>query len=223
MMVVVDADPLPSDSDPHCLVSVMYLDDCNTLRRERLPWGILSVCSVATIEAESHQRCAEMDEEFSAREIARTAARLKALRDEVSSSSDPASFFGLLRSAVVDLLKSTRDLGAGCQFGGVSDDAQNGTRVLEYQEDITDVRRSGTRSRGVDVSVEFERGVLASASDDPLAGRGGAPMACLSQSELAVDPTAHQRESLGKGDSYCGRTGEPFSPHVHFDKDGNPL
>jgi hypothetical protein len=153
MMVVVDADPLPSDSDPHCLVSVMYLDDCNMLHRERLPWGIMSVCSIATVEAESRQRCEEMDDEFAARETARTAARLKALRDEVSLSSDPASFFGLLRSAVVEVLKSTRDLDAGCLFGGVSDDAKNGTRVLEYRDDTADVRISGTRSKGVEVSI----------------------------------------------------------------------
>jgi hypothetical protein len=106
MLVVVDAIELATEAPPTSLTTVFYLDDCGTIRSERIPWGILSTCSVELLDEERRIRCEEMDEEYSARENLRTNARLKAIHDAVSDSSDPMSLFGLLRKAVLDLLHS---------------------------------------------------------------------------------------------------------------------
>lgn len=170
MLVVVDAIELAAEAPPTSLTTVFYLDDCGTIHSERIPWGILSTCSVDLLDEEQRVKCQEMDEEYSAREVLRTNSRLKAINSAVSDSSDPMSLFGVLRKAVLDLLHSGFEV--------------------------------DHRGSPEDIAV---RDMLGGASE-------------LEQS----DPTAHQRESLGTGDSYCGRgsnskePSEPFVPHTHF-------
>lgn len=132
MMVVADAEPLPSGADPHCVVTVMYLDDSNILHCERIPWGILSECSAEILEAERDERYSEMDAEYAAREAVRAAARVQSLRDGVAISSDPASLFCTLRESLLALLKSLRDVDVFGPASGLSDDASDGSRVVTY-------------------------------------------------------------------------------------------
>lgn len=222
MMVVVDANPPPSGSDRTSCVAVCYLDDCAILHSERVPWGLLETCSVKLLEAERAERCEALGAELSARETTRTNARLKVMHDAVASSSDPASLFGSLRNAFLEVLRG----GFEVDHRGSPEDvaAREATDLGACPE----VLRSGTYETdhkavsSADDPAVLERYRRADAAmggtldlSDPLAGRGGEPMACLSSSEVSgeVSGTTETLQSIPTVTSAIQR---PFTPHTHF-------
>jgi hypothetical protein len=201
MLVVVDAIELAAEAPPTSLTTVFYLDDCGTIRSERIPWGILSTCSVELLAEESRIRCEEMDEEYSARENLRTNARLKALHEALSDSSDPMSFFGALRQAVLDLLHS----GFEVDHRGSPED------IAAREEPTPETARCSVESPAEETEVKHP---------DPLEGTFGSSMSCLSQSELESAQADYDRKygdaPAPSVDDDATNHGPAFVPHTHF-------
>jgi hypothetical protein len=189
---------------------------------------------VELLAQERAERCQELDAELSARETTRTTARLKVIHEAVASSSDPASLFGLLRNAVLSVLRAgfevddrgspedvasreDTDLGASLLAelvkapSGAPEVLRSGTyetepkAVSSADEPTVLERLCGRPHRSREISSELPP------SDDPLAGRGGEPMACLGSSEVSGATVT---------DSNCeapiSASDRPFTTHTHF-------
>jgi hypothetical protein len=148
LMVVVDSVPLRAGAPHTSSIAVFYLDDCGVLHTERVPWGLLSHCSLDLLVAERRCSDREYDAALIAREEVRTSARLAALRDELGASSDPASFFGVLRSAIMSLLDRGYEVDhRGSPESIAAEDACPPTSpssdfVAGYRSAVSELRRS---------------------------------------------------------------------------------
>jgi hypothetical protein len=106
LMVVVDAVELPSDAPRHASTAVFYLDDCGSLRSERVPWGLLCSSSHSAIDAERVEVQRILEADFYSKEEARMSARIQFLKKAINDSKDPMSFFGSLRAAILSIINN---------------------------------------------------------------------------------------------------------------------
>jgi hypothetical protein len=149
LMVVVDADELPSDAPNTALVTVMYADDVNRLHTIMVPWSTLHSLSAseAQDEAMDCDNKRSLDEELHRSCIAKAemSARIAAMSDALRVSSDPASFFATLRSAIVELISdSSKGIGATSVSEGITDDALDSSRVIIFRNARVTPEVSGT-------------------------------------------------------------------------------
>src|SRR5512133_2842082 len=110
LMMVVDSDELPPDSAPKSLVTVMYADDMRRVHTIMVPWGLLHAWSPSDESQVADSDVREEEASFlstrAAVAQADMVARIAVVCDELRKSRDPASFFGLLRSSITELIQS---------------------------------------------------------------------------------------------------------------------
>jgi hypothetical protein len=174
LMVVVDADTLPADCSETCLVTVMYADDMQQVHSMMVPWGLLCTWSAAALVSSS----ADMS------------ARIAVLCDVLRKSRDPASFFGLLRSSIVELLQSA---------------------AAELELPQVEVSSSAR------VAPEFSGIYVAEPSDEPLVRGTYVPDGCLYVSPGVVRNSDGNELSVGIAtvNDHDGSE-QMFVPYTHF-------
>jgi hypothetical protein len=194
LMVVVDADTLPADCSETCLVTVMYADDMQQVHSMMVPWGLLCTWSAAALVSSSAADEQEENANFiSARAAfaqADMSARIAVLCDELRKSRDPASFFGLLRSSIVELLQSA---------------------AAELELPQVEVSSSAR------VAPEFSGIYVAEPSDEPLVRGTYVPDGCLYVSPGVVRNSDGNELSVGIAtvNDHDGSE-QMFVPYTHF-------